>query len=352
MKKFTGVIFAICSVLTFASCASAVTANRLTNSGTDRWPGWVLDPYTKYDRQENVARVGSGSSREAAEKNALGNLVAVFGQRIAVDERVSTSYQQAVRNGVIANWSEDTDVDNIISTSTGMDSLVGAEIGEVWDDGKEYYAVAVLNKAKAIQIYSGIVKANQTTINNLVGITEGEKNSLEGFARYQFAAIIADITIPYLNLLSVIGGPSPLEGFKSGDDYRLEVLSITKAIPVGLRVRNDKSGRIEGAFAKAISDLGFQIGGNNSRYMLDVNIVTSAVEITNNPYKWTRIELNANLIDTYPATVMLPYNFNDREGHTSQSEADNRAYMAAERKINEEYAKRLSDYLSGLTPKK
>jgi len=30
-------------------------------------------------------------------------------------------------------------------------------------DGKNYYAVAVLNKAKAIRDYSGIVKANQAT---------------------------------------------------------------------------------------------------------------------------------------------------------------------------------------------
>ena len=325
----------------FPTCASTTTATTQ--------PNWLRDPYAKYDRQANVAAVGSGSSRDAAEKSALGSLVAFFGQDIQVDEKVAVSYQQAVRNGVIANWSENTAIDNVISTSAGFDSLVGAEIGDVWDDGKEYYAVAVLNRNNAVRIYSSIIGSNQAMIDNLVSIPPAGKNTLEGYARYQFAATVADMTIPYVNLLSVIGGPA--QTLKSGDDYRLEALSIVKAIPVAIRVQNDRSGRIGGAFAKALSDLGFQSGGNDSRYVLDVDIVTTAVEIANNPNKWTRIEVAANLVETDLGTVLLPYNFNDRLGHTTQEEADNRAYMAAEQKINGEYSGLLQSYLNQLLPK-
>jgi hypothetical protein len=49
--------------------------------------------------------------------------------------------------------------------------------------------------------------------------------------------------------------------------------------------------------------------------------------------------------------VLLPFNFNDRLGHGSQAEADNRACMAAEQKINEEYSGLLSGYLNQLLPK-
>ena len=341
-------IAAICITLIFCACVSSNTS--VSGSRAPRVPEWVRDPYSKYDRQTNVAAVGSGSSREIAEKSALANLVAIFGQSIQVDEKVSVSYQEAVRSGVAAAWSENTAIDTNIITTTGMDSLVGAEIGEVWDDGREYYAAAVLNKAKTAQIYSGMIASNRTIINNLVDIPEAEKFTLDGFARYQLAALVADVTTGYGNLLAVIG--TPVERLKYGDDYRLEAINITKAIPVGLRVQNDVSGRVQGAFAKTLSNLGFQSGQNNSRYMLDVNIVTSVVEITNNPNKWTRIVVNANLMDVSLGTVLLPYNFNDRQGHTTQAEADNRAYAAAERKINEEYPKLLNDYLSQLLPKK
>ena len=337
----------ICVVLFLCACGTTKTGVSVNQE--PQTPEWVRDPYLKYDRNANVAAIGSGSSREAAEKSAFGNLVAIFGQSIQVDERVSTSYDQVVRNGALDDWSEGTAINNVISTSASLDSLVGAEIGEVWGDNREYYAVAVLNKAKARQIYSGLIASNQTIINNLVNIPAAEKNTLDGFARYQLAALVADITTSYGNLLSVIGAPA--ERLKLGDEYRLEAINIAKAIPISIRVQNDLSGRVQGAFAKVFSNMGFQSGGSNSRYILDANIITSVVEFANNPNKWTRIEVNAYLVDSRQGAVLLPYNYSDRQGHTTQAEANNRAYAAAERKINEEYSILLNDYFSQLLPK-
>jgi len=318
-------------------------------------PNWVRDPYARYSRQANLAAVGGGSSREAAEKNALGNLVAIFGQSIQVDERVSVSYREAVGNGVVAGWSDTTAIDNTIATSAGMDLLAGVEIGDVWHNGKnEYFAVAVLNRANTVRLYSEMIRANQAVIENLVNISEAEKNSLEGFVRYSFAAVIADVTTGYGNLLSVIGihaDGSPAQALKSGDDYRLLARDITRAIPVGISVQNDRAGRLAGAFAGALSDAGFISGSGASRYVLDASAVLEPVELSGNQNKFTRITLKANLVDTYLNAVLLPFDFTSREGHLTQAEADNRAYAAAERKINEEYAGLLTDYLARLLPK-
>jgi hypothetical protein len=230
-----------------------------------------------------------------------------------------------------------------------MDALVGAEIGDVWHNDKdEYYAVAVLNRASAVRVYSEMIRANQAVIENLVNVPEAEKNTLEVYARYYFAAVIADVIISYGNLLSVIG--SPVQGLKRGDDYRLEALDITKAIPVGISVQNDRAGRIAGAFAGVFSDAGFMSGGNDPRYVLDAAVTLEPVEIAGNQNKFSRITLKANLVDTRLNAVLLPYDFNSREGHVTQTEADNRAYSAAERRINEEYAVLLADYLARLLP--
>jgi len=339
--------------LMLSTCASIGTTGSITSglrdtNGKGAEPSWIRDPYAKYDRQANFAAVGSENSREMAEKSALRNLIAIFGQNIQVDEKVSSSYRDAVKNGTTANWSENTAVDTAITTSAGMDSLIGAEILDRWDNGKNYYATAVLNKAKALQIYSGIVMSNQAMIEKLVDIPPEEKNTLNGYARYQFAATVADMTTPYVNLLSVIGGPVP--DLSQGDDFRLEAVNITKVIPVGITVRNDKSGRIQGAFANALSDLGFSSGGNNSPYLLEVNITTTQVMIASNQTKFTRIELKADLKDNKEGTVLLPYDFNSREGHSTQEEADNRVYAYAERKINREYPNLLKSYLSALLP--
>jgi len=233
-----------------------------------------------------------------------------------------------------------------------MDTLIGAEVKEVWYDSRStHYAVAVMENARTAQIYTDMIKANQNMIANLVSMKDAEKNTLEGFSRYQFAAAVADINVAYGNVLQIIGAPVPA-GVVKGDNYRLEAKNITKSIPIGIVVKNDKSGRIQGAFAKALSDIGFRSGGNNSRYILDVNITVSPVEYPNNANKFARIELTANLTDTSVKSVLLPYNFNSREGHTTAAEAENRAYTAAERKISEEYKNILSDYLNQLLPKK
>jgi len=307
-------------------------------------PSWVRDPYTKYDRHANVAAVGMACSREMAEKNAFSGLVAIFGQSIRVDEKVSSSYRDAVRKGVNTGWSEDTVVDKIVVTSAGMDSLIGAEILDRWDDGNNFYASAVLNKAKAVRIYSGMINSNLALIEKLTDVPYEEKNSFNGYARYQIAATVADMTVPYANLLSIIGAPLP--DFRRGEDYRLDAVTIAGSIPVGLAVHNDKSGRIHGAFAKALSDLGFLTGGTEPPYLLDVNITTTPCVFTGNPYKYTRIELKAELKDAKTLNVFLPYIFNIREGHTTQEEADNRAFASAARKINAEYSNLLKNRLS------
>jgi hypothetical protein len=339
-----------CFLLAFFA---GMTINAQNKGGSAGAPDWVRDPYKKFDERTNVAAVGVGNSREAAEKDALGKLVAIFGQSIQVDEKISTSYREAVQSGAAASWSENTAIDNTIQTSAGMDSLIGAEIGDTWFDGKaNYYAAAVLNKIRALQVYSNMIRANQAIIDNLVNMPTADKNSFDGFARYQFAAMIADMSFSYGNLLSYIGAPSFAQGLKKGDDYRLEAQNIAKTIPIGITVNNDKSGRIQGAFAKAFADLGFRSGGTNARYVLMVDITASPVEFPNQQNKFTRIELTANLTDTSVNTVLFPFNFNNREGHATQSEADNRAYTAAARKISEEYPKLLNGYLSQLLPKK
>jgi len=334
-----------------AQGASSAKQEPVLNTGKNQ-PAWVNSVDSVYNRNQYVAASGGASSREMAEKNALSNLIAIFGQSVIADQTVTNIYKEVVNSGKTGGYTDSTDIENTIRTAASMDSLVGAEIREVWYDSKsEYFAVAVMEKAKTARLYSEMIKANQNLIKNLVNMSQAEKNSMEGYSRYQFAAVVADINISYGNLLRVIGATPPGE-LKIGDDYRLEAVDIAKAIPIGLKVQNDKAERIQGAFAKAVSDLKFRSGGVNSRYVLDVNIVTSPVDLPNQSNKYTRIELRANLMDTSSGTVLLPYNYNTREGHVSQSEADNRAYSAAEKKIKDDYAKIFNNYISQLIPKK
>ena len=322
------------------------------NTSTGARPAWVDSVDSAYSRAQYVAAVGNASDRTMAEKNALANLVAIFGQTIQADQKITNTYQEAVKNGVTSGWSDNVAMENTIKTSASMDTLVGAEIRGVWFDSRStYYAVAVMEKAKAAPIYRDLIIANQNMIKNLVTMSQAEKNTLEGYSRYQFAAAVADMNTSYANLLKLIDAVPP-EGIVNGNQYRLEAQEITKAIPVGVIVRNDKSGRVQGAFSKSLTDLGFRRGANNSRYVLRVDVSVSPVNLPNNQNKFARMELSADLTDTSYNSVLLPWNFNTREGHNTVEEAENRTYSAAEREINAKYKDILSNYLSQLLPKK
>jgi hypothetical protein len=316
-------------------------------------PAWVDSVESVYRRAQYVAAVGYASDRAMAEKNGFANLAGFFGQSIFADQTITNTYREAVKNGVTSGWTDDINMENTIRTTASLETLAGADIKEIWHDTRNnvFYAAAVMEKTKAAQVYTDMITANQNMIKNLIAINQAEKNSMEGFSRYQFAAAVADINITYGNVLKLIDAPVPA-GLVKGDEYRLEAQNIAKAIPVGITIKNDKAGRIQGAFAKALSDIGFRSGGNNSRYILDVNISVSPVDLPNNTNKFARIELGANLTDTSAKSVLLPYNFNSREGHATAAEAENRAYSVAERKIGEEYKDILFTYLSQLLPKK
>ena len=342
-KYFSG---AILCLLLLTSCAN-------TRGGVlAASPDWLRDPHTIFDRQTYLAAVGNGNSRALAESDAIGRLVSIFGQSIQVDKRVAESYWEAVDRGVAASWTQTTTIDTAIVTSARMDTLVGAEIRNFWTDGRgNNFAVAVLNIPRARQIYSKMLRANLEIIDELTGMPPAQRNSIDGLSRYQFAAVVADMSISYGELLSIIGAPQYMQGLRRGDDFRREANEIARAIPVGINVRNDMAGRIESAFAWVFSELGFNTGGTNSRYLLDVDVSIQAVDQAGRNVVFTRLEVIANLIDTRNGMTLLPFNFNLREGHRNQSEANNRAFAVAERRIRNEYREILSAYMSRLNPR-
>ena len=318
-------------------------------------PGWVANPHARFDRQAYLAAVGSGVTRASAERDALGRLAATFCVGIHVDERISESYREVSASGAATVWAHQTHIDSEIRAVVGMDNLIGAEIVDSWNDGRgTVFALAVLNRARAVRIYSELVRANREAIDNLTNMSAAQRNSLEGFSRYQLAAVFADMNVSYGTVLSVLG--APVHGLTRGDYFRREAQEIRGAIPIGINVRGDRDGRIRDAFAGAFSALGFRIGGPNARYVLDVEI-----SVTLDPrfsahhggwITWAYKTLRADLRDMATGTVLLPFTLREREGHLRQSEAEDWVFRRAVETIAREFGPLMSDYLAQLVPRR
>jgi hypothetical protein len=317
-------------------------------------PAWVSAPDMVYNRAAYVAAVGYGPERGAAEKNAFAALTALFGQTIQGEQIAATKYSEAVLNGAVDSWSENTEITNAIKTSAELESLIGAEIKDYWYDGKTtHYAAAVMERAKTAVLYRDMIRTNEQIIANLVTMPDQVKNSLDGYSRFIFAGTIADANRAFANVLSVVGNAGIDPGaMKKGDEYRLEAVEIAKKIPVRVTVTNDSADRIRGAFVSAITQAGFRAGTGNSRYLLDVSVALSPVDLPNQSNTFVRYTVDAKLTDQETASILLPYNIGGRSGHLTAVEAENRAYSDAVRSINETYGDRLSAYLAALLPEK
>ena len=298
-----------------------------------------------------IAAVGYSQDRQTAERNAFANLSAFFGQSIQADQTIRDSYYEAARSGAMTVWLDNIEIESVIRTSTFMDTLIGAEIREIWFDDKNkiYYAAAVMERQRTIRLYANMITANLEMIKNLTAMNQNERNTFEGFSRYQFAGTTADINTAYANLLNVLGAPVP-DGVRNGGEYRMEALNIARAIPVSIIVTGDREGRIAGAFSGILTDYGFRTGVNNSRYLLRVNVRLSGLEYPANPYQFVQMELNANLTDTYTSEILLPYNLEIREGHATTALAENRVFLSAEQKIASEYKEAFTAFFSKMLP--
>ena len=342
----------LCLAFVFASCGTPAVHAPVAARAME--PGWVTGgPHDRFVSSAYLTAVGSGDSRQAAEMDAFRALVSTFGVTVQADIRLAEVYR---RTGAVAT--HDVAFGQEIILGAGMDNLIGAEIGDRWEGAGRgnSFALAVLNRTRATRIYSDMIRSNLEIIDNLTNMPPAERNSFAGFSRYQFAAVIADMNANYAAVLSVVG--SPVHGLRSGDDFRRGAQEIAAAIPVGITVSNDRAGRIQGAFARAFSDLGFRTGGANQRYVLEVNLYvrpTDHAAPTEEPDEpprvvFSRMELSADLIDTARGAVLLPFRFNVRQGHRTQSEAENQVFIAAEQRIDREYGDMLSDYLFQLIP--
>jgi len=325
------------------------TAPVQTASGGTR-PNWISNPYAVYPRDQYLAAVGTAADRTEAEKRAFAALAAFFGQSIRADLAVATMYSEAVSNGII-NVSENTQVRDTIVTAASLDTLIGAEIGNVWDDGRgTIYSLAYIDRRRTAAVYTEIILMNQRNIDNLLAMSSAEKNTFDGYARYKLAALIAGMNAEYSGIVTLAGDSNVSFDISNADALFLEASNIIKNISVGFNVSGDSNNRVRDAFAKVLSGEGLRTQGSNTPYVLEVNVNMSEITYPGNTFKFCGYTIGANLIESSTGSVLLPFSVSGREGHSTYEAAKTRVLVVMERTINESYPVLFREYLAALLP--
>jgi hypothetical protein len=350
MSKIRKLIVISCIVPFFFGCGGTPQ-----EQASEAGPEWVYAPDAVYPENRYISAVGYGLDRESSEKNALGALASIFGQSVKGETLASYKYSEAVNGGLI-DIQEGSEIDNAVRTSFEMQTLIGAEIKDRWFDGKDtHYAIAVMDRLQSALLYSDLIESNLQVIEHLLDIPPDDRYSLDAYTRYDLAEIIAGANAAFINALSVLNPASAAilrDEVRREDEYRVEAFAIAQNIPISVTVQNDRDGRIGNAFSSVLSGQGFKTGETNARYALNVGVNLSRVDLPRNPNVFVRYVIDAELRDIANDVTLFPYSINGREGHTSLSEAENRALRIAEENIRESYGAALEAYLTQLSSKK
>jgi hypothetical protein len=330
----------------FCGCAGSPSADNANAAMQGDMPEWTLNPSSVYDENRYISAVGYGGDRASSEKDALGALTAIFGQSVQGQTQTGYTYNEATNE-------ENREIDSLITTTFSVDTLIGAEIDDVWFDGNNtYYSIAVMDKFKSSMLYGDLIESNLQTIRTLTeSLTGEEKNSFAGYRNFNKAALIADENAACINVLSVLNQASAsayrIES-QPADEYRMQARQITRNIPVYITIDQDYAGRIKGVFSEMYSAMGFQTGGENAPYELHISTILEEADLPANPSKFMRYTVNASLVEKSTSQVLFPYNLSGREGSVSVSEAQNRTLRVIEQKVKDTYAAAFQEYMAGM----
>ena len=338
-KRISGVLV----LLLFARTLCAQT----TRGGPE--PSWVSDPYTVYARNRYIAAVGEGPNRAEAEKKALARLTAFFGQSIQSEFSTITQYYEGG-----STVSDNTVIRDTIVTTPSLDTLIGAEFGIPWDNGRGVvFITAYLDRKSAIDTYSEMIRANLRNIKSLTAMSEGEKYTFDGYVRYKRAALISGATAKYAGVVLQAGGPSPSSwNIPVEESLNLEALDIINNITVMIMTEGDRGNRIRDVFTGTFSNAGLRTQGNNPAYTLKATLSLNEDVFPSNRHTFYRFTISAELINNSSNSTLLPFSYTYRVSRPSYEEAEALAITIMERRINERYPGVLREYLAALLPQK
>jgi len=330
----------------------SITPVQATRGGIQ--PSWVDEPYTAYNRNFYIAVVGHAANRAEAEKHALVELVSFFGMSMAGYSTTSNIYSEAVSRGII-EVTRNFQMQEMIVTSTSLDNLVGAQIGNVWESTSgTVFALAFLNREKTISIYSNLILINNLSIEQLITMNISNKFTFDGYARYRLAETIARINARYATVVTMSGGSTSSLNIRDAEYFNREALNIKRNIAIGFDVRGeDHNNRIRDAFARVFNDEGLRTHARDAPYTLYIDInMWEDDRFVNNVFIYCRFTVNANLFERATDSVVFTFIIpSDREGGLNYSQAQSRAYSKIEGMVAERYRVEFKKWLAGLLPK-
>ncbi|MGP1519886.1 MAG: LPP20 family lipoprotein [Treponema sp.] len=334
-------------ILSFFFCLLCLSS--LGAKKKEKLPIWIISPSSVYSENDYVVELGTGSSQKEADNKAIEGLAAIFNRSVSSKTDSSLAYRENADN-----VDKTKSINQHVSVSTSIKDLIGVEIKERWKskDGV-FYALAVLNKQKAITIYSEKLDYCISLIDEALNIPSNEKGTFQEYTRYVSATSKADEMSLYSAYLSVLNPTSALiiEDEYHPDKLKLQASSIAKNILVEVKIDGnwiDK--RINSIFEKVFTSRGFTITkGKKARYILDVKLELGEESKLSDDRLMIRYSLNSELLDTATGDSFLPFVINDKAVQFNSEAVKNQIFKNIKTKVEKDFDALFNQYIENFS---
>jgi len=330
MKRYSSVVFVLAAFMA-AGCSTTGGPGGQGGQGGQGFRGAGYDKAVEgYPEGRYLRAVGSGQSEPEARNRALSELSRIF------VSRVNSEAEDTVRS-VMTDRKEESLEETLLSRIRVVSELEmeGVELPEVWKEGGDYYALAVLERQKA-------ARAWKLKIEDIDSRIEGElENSVRGGSRLLQYRSLRNVTSlwaersVYMSRLNVLGYtlPSEEEPRVRGAIRDLAELRGRMRLYVDITGGEPLSGGVAEALGRAGFILASQEGSADVVIRGSVKVRELIMDVKD--WKYARASAAITVMDPVTGESIGEVSENIRSAHVSYSEASAKAVRSLTPKVSE-----------------
>lgn len=339
MKK---IIYLILVIIIAVGCSSNIANERNAK------PEWIDNPKTKYPEGMYLAAVGYGSSRRAAEADAMGSVARIFKTDVKANSQYSERWSElesTKQEDEVTLFAENTK-DIFISAEQ---DLINIEIGETYtDDLGRVFALAYIHRSRTADIYDEKITQTEEMINYYLNKHDETKDK---YKRYSYLGVASIFAYQNQNLLNQLAIISPNEYDMVGAKDRLPEITtkmrdIASQISFSVNIASDQDNIITNTVKEIINEMNFNIIKENAALQVKGSFSYQDVDLGRNE-EFVRFEFILNINDNNNNSV-LSINEKGRSGGISKSEAIAKSKSSIVSELKKKLQVRIEKYFDSL----
>jgi hypothetical protein len=305
-------------------------------------PRWYLDKAADYPDSRFISAVGDGTSEQDARLAATAGVSLFFNTSTEVRNQAIRDYNDALSN-TTTDFSQKTYIREDNRVSSDAEFLGLRYTGAFYEQGrKRWFVLAYIDRREAAAVYEAKIKTAMTAIGALSQDAAGSGEPLYAAALYYRAVKLAGAVDEWIKT-AVIIDPAARTRYAATTQalqtLRSNYRRAREGVSFGVQTSSaDFAGRVERALAALLEDAGFLVAETDPAYLIRARVTANEEQYDAGVF--IRPGLRITLERGGRALFSYSKNFT-RYGHKSLDGAYNRAFLAIEADLEENFLPRL-----------